>query len=142
MAKGVKSTTKSTRRNGKPGPLPPRPAVDGPDLGGHVHGTVQRKLRAAARLIDYHFEDRGTHIIKEMVDMAMDSPDHSVRSKLLLGMARFIYPHLQSVTVKNEDAPATAFVLNLGGESVTIQAKDKAKPIIDVTPETHSEPQP
>ena len=78
-------------------------------------------------------------MVKEMVDLALNSPDHGVRSKLLLGMAKFIYPQLQSVTVRQDDAPTTAFVLNLGGDNVTIEAKPKT---IDVTPETHDQAQP
>ena len=89
-------------------------------------------------MIENEFDKRGTSLIQEMVDMAVSSStEPRVRAQLLLGMARFVYPQLTAVTVKQEDAPQTSFVLNLGDRAIEVKASESStksgitQPIID-----------
>lgn len=83
---------------------------------GRPKGSPNKRTTRVARMIEDQFAERGTSLMKEMVELAMAaSTEPRVRAQLLLGMARFVYPQLQAITVKHDDAPQTAFILDLGG---------------------------
>ena len=91
--------------------------------GGRPLGSKQKSVSRVAGMIAAEFESRGTTLIQEMVDLAMTA-EPRVRASMLLGMARFVYPQLTAVTIKNQDAPQTAFILNLGTETIEVKSSD------------------
>ena len=66
-------------------------------------------------MIEAEFDERGSSLIGELVDLAMNCKDDAVRSKTLLGLSRYVYPTLTALAIKQSDAPQTAFILDLGG---------------------------
>ena len=86
--------------------------------GGRPFGSMNARSRSIAGMIREEFEERGTSLIAELVDLAMTCKDPAVRSKTLLGLSRYVYPTLTAVAVRNDSAPQTAFVLDLGGKGV------------------------
>ena len=86
-------------------------------------------------MISAEFDERGTTLIAEIVDMALHKDtEQRVKGQLLLGLARFVWPALASMTVKSEDAPQTAFVLNLAAEKIEVKPQ-KSADVTDVIDE-------
>lgn len=90
--------------------------------GGRPKGSTGARGRAIARRINDEFGKRGTSLIAELIDLAMTTKEDRVKAQVLLGISRYVYPQLQSLTVKNEEAPQTAFVLNLGSEVIEVKS--------------------
>ena len=95
----------------------PIPAVE-KNKGGRPEGSTNARTRHVARMIEEQFDERGSSLIGELVDLAMTCKDDAVRSKTLLGLSRYVWPTLTAIAIKQDSAPQTGFLLDLGGDRV------------------------
>ena len=96
---------------------PQIPAVE-KNKGGRPEGSTNARTRHVARMIEEQFDERGSSLIGELVDLAMTCKDDAVRSKTLLGLSRYVWPTLTAIAIKQDNAPQTGFLLDLGGDRV------------------------
>ena len=82
-------------------------------------------------MIEAEFDTRGTSLIAELVDLAMTCKDPAVRSKTLLGLSRYVWPTLTAVAIRNDSAPQTGFLLDLGGDHVIEVKPDQLDTEVD-----------